>query len=194
MGSDTGGGSSVNRHPSTAVLVLNRHMAVSRYGCVAFASSGPNRPITKDVTDAALVLNTICGKDEMDSTSLDVEVPDFTKALVADVKGLRIGLPKEYFGEGIDPKVKAEINKAVKKYEELGAEIVEVSLPHTEYAVITTYIIAPAEASANLARYDGVRYGYRNKEALSAPEMTTLSRTEGFGLKFVVVSCSALMY
>jgi aspartyl-tRNA(Asn)/glutamyl-tRNA(Gln) amidotransferase subunit A len=110
-----------------------------------------------------------------------VEVPDFTKALVADVKGLRIGLPKEYFGEGIDPKVKAEIDKAVKKYQELGAEIVEVSLPHTEYAVVTYYIIAPAEASANLARFDGVRYGYRNMEAASAPEMVTKSRTEGFG-------------
>lgn len=138
-------------------------------------------PITKDVTDAALVLNTICGKDEMDSTSLDVEVPDFTKALVQDVKGLRIGLPKEYYGEGIDPRVKAEIDKAVKKYQELGAEIVEVSLPHTEYAVITYYIIAPAEASANLARYDGVRYGVRNMDATSAPEMTTLTRSEGFG-------------
>ena len=119
----------------------------------------------------------------MDSTSLDVAVPDFTKALRSDVKGLRIGLPKEYFGEGIDPEVKAEIMKAVKKYEELGAEIVEVSLPHTEYAVITYYIIAPAEASANLARYDGVRYGYRNLNATSAPEMTTMSRTEGFGLE-----------
>ena len=157
---------------------------VSRYGCVAFASSLDQiGPITRDVTDAAVVLNTICGKDEMDSTSLDVEVPDFTKALRSDVKGLRIGLPKEYFGEGIDPEVKAEIMKAVKKYEELGAEIVEVSLPHTEYAVITYYIIAPAEASANLARYDGVRYGYRNLNATSAPEMTTMSRTEGFGLE-----------
>ena len=155
---------------------------VSRYGCVAFASSLDQiGPITKDVTDAALVLNSICGKDEMDSTSLNVEVPDFTKALVNDVKGLRIGLPKEYFGEGVDAKVKAEIMKAVEKYKELGAEIVEVSLPHTEYAVITYYIIAPAEASANLARFDGVRYGYRNVDATSAPEMTTMSRTEGFG-------------
>ena len=101
--------------------------------------------------------------------------------MVADVKGMKIGLPKEYFGEGIDPRVKAEIQKAIAKYQELGAEIVEVSLPHTEYAVITYYIIAPAEASANLARFDGVRYGVRNMEAKSAPEMTTLSRTEGFG-------------
>ena len=100
---------------------------------------------------------------------------------MADVKGLRIGLPKEYFGEGLDPKVKAEIDKAVKQFEAMGAEIVEISLPHTEYAVITYYIIAPAEASANLARFDGVRYGYRNTAATSAPEMTTMSRTEGFG-------------
>ena len=119
--------------------------------------------------------------DAHDSTSLPVDVPDFTKALRQDVKGLRIGLPKEYFGEGINAKVKEQIMLAVEKYKELGAEIVEVSLPHTEYAVITYYIIAPAEASANLARYDGVRYGYRNKEAKSAPEMTKLSRTEGFG-------------
>ena len=128
------------------------------------------------------MLNTICGKDEHDSTSLPVDVPDFTKALRADVKGLRIGLPKEYYGEGVDPKVKAEIEKAVKTYESLGAEIVDVSLPHTaeivdvslphtEYAVITYYIIAPAEASANLARYDGVRYGFRAANATSAPEM-----------------------
>ena len=155
---------------------------VSRYGCVAFASSLDQiGPITRDVTDAATVLNCICGKDEHDSTSLPVDVPDFTKALRADVKGLRIGLPKEYYGEGVDAKVKAEIEKAVKKYEELGAEIVDVSLPHTEYAVITYYIIAPAEASANLARYDGVRYGSRAANATSAPEMTRLSRTEGFG-------------
>ena len=155
---------------------------VSRYGCVAFASSLDQiGPITRDVTDAATVLNTICGKDEHDSTSLPVEVPDFTKALRQDVKGLRIGLPKEYYGEGLDPKVHAELKKAIAQYEAMGAEIVEISLPHTEYAVITYYIIAPAEASANLARYDGVRYGFRAANATSAPEMTTLSRTEGFG-------------
>ena len=182
LGSDTGGSI---RQPSSYCGVTGikpTYGTVSRYGLVAYASSLDQiGPITKDVTDAALVLNTICGKDEMDSTSLDVEVPDFTKALVNDVKGLRIGLPKEYFGEGVDAKVKAEIMKAVEKYKELGAEIVEVSLPHTEYAVITYYIIAPAEASANLARFDGVRYGYRNVDATSAPEMTTMSRTEGFG-------------
>ncbi len=184
LGSDTGGSIRQPASFNGCVGIKPTYGRVSRYGCVAFASSLDQiGPITKDVTDAALVLNTICGKDEMDSTSLDAQVPDFTKALKTDVKGLRIGLPKEFFGAGVDAKVKEEIAKAVKKYEELGAEIVEVSLPHTEYAVITYYIIAPAEASANLARYDGVRYGYRNPNAGSAPEMTTMSRTEGFGLE-----------
>ncbi len=184
LGSDTGGSIRQPASFNGCVGIKPTYGRVSRYGCVAFASSLDQiGPITKDVTDAALVLNTICGKDEMDSTSLDAQVPDFTKALKTDVKGLRIGLPKEVFGAGVDAKVKEEIAKAVKKYEELGAEIVEVSLPHTEYAVITYYIIAPAEASANLARYDGVRYGYRNPNAGSAPEMTTMSRTEGFGLE-----------
>ena len=108
-------------------------------------------------------------------------MPDFTKALRQDVKGLTIGLPKEYFGQGTDPKVAEQIRLAAKKYEELGAKVIEVSLPHTEYAVITYYIIAPAEASANLGRYDGVRYGFRDAQAESAPEMMRKSRTEGFG-------------
>lgn len=182
LGSDTGGSIRQPASFNGCVGIKPTYGRVSRYGCVAFASSLDQiGPITRDVTDAALVLNTICGKDEHDSTSLPVDVPDFTKALRADVKGLRIGLPKEYYGEGVDPKVKAEIEKAVKIYESLGAEIVDVSLPHTEYAVITYYIIAPAEASANLARYDGVRYGFRAANTTSAPEMTRLSRTEGFG-------------
>lgn len=182
LGSDTGGSIRQPAAFNGCVGIKPTYGRVSRYGCVAFASSLDQiGPITRDVTDAATVLNCICGKDEHDSTSLPVDVPDFTKALRADVKGLRIGLPKEYYGEGVDAKVKAEIEKAVKKYEELGAEIVDVSLPHTEYAVITYYIIAPAEASANLARYDGVRYGFRAANATSAPEMTRLSRTEGFG-------------
>lgn len=182
LGSDTGGSIRQPASFNGCVGIKPTYGRVSRYGCVAFASSLDQiGPITRDVTDAATVLNCICGKDEHDSTSLPVDVPDFTKALRADVKGLRIGLPKEYYGEGVDAKVKAEIEKAVKKYEELGAEIVDVSLPHTEYAVITYYIIAPAEASANLARYDGVRYGFRAANATSAPEMTRLSRTEGFG-------------
>lgn len=182
LGSDTGGSIRQPASFNGCVGIKPTYGRVSRYGCVAFASSLDQiGPITKDVTDAALVLNTICGHDEMDSTSLNVEVPDFTKALVNDVKGLRIGLPKEYFGEGIDSKVKGEIEKAIKIYEQMGAEIVEVSLPHTEYAVITYYIIAPAEASANLARFDGVRYGVRNMDGKTTPEMSTLTRTEGFG-------------
>ena len=177
LGSDTGGSIRQPASFNGCVGIKPTYGRVSRYGCVAFASSLDQiGPITRDVTDAATVLNTICGKDEHDSTSLPVEVPDFTKALRQDVKGLRIGLPKEYYGEGLDPKVHAELKKAIAQYEAMGAEIVEISLPHTEYAVIT-----PAEASANLARYDGVRYGFRAANATSAPEMTTLSRTEGFG-------------
>lgn len=182
LGSDTGGSI---RQPASFVGCVGMkptYGRVSRYGCVAFASSLDQiGPITRDVTDTAIILNTICGKDEHDATSLDVDVPDFTKALVQDVKGMKIGLPKEYLGEGINPKVKEVVLKAVKKFEEMGAEIIDITLPHTEYAVTTYYIIAPAEASANLARFDGVRYGYRNKDAASAPEMTALSRTEGFG-------------
>lgn len=182
LGSDTGGSIRQPAAYTGCVGIKPTYGRVSRYGCVAFASSLDQiGPITKDVTDAALVLNSICGKDDRDSTSLPVETPDFTKALRADVTGMRIGLPKEYFGEGIHPGVKEALDKAVKLYESLGAEIVEVSLPHTEYAVTTYYIIAPAEASANLARFDGVRYGYRNMDAQSAAEMTILSRTEGFG-------------
>ncbi len=182
LGSDTGGSIRQPASFNGCVGIKPTYGRVSRYGCVAFASSLDQiGPITRDVTAAATVLNTICGKDEHDSTSLPVEVPDFTKALRQDVKGLRIGLPKEYYGEGLDPKVHAELKKAIAQYEAMGAEIVEISLPHTEYAVITYYIIAPAEASANLARYDGVRYGFRAANATSAPEMTTLSRTEGFG-------------
>ena len=182
LGSDTGGSIRQPASFTGCVGIKPTYGRVSRYGCVAFASSLDQiGPITKDVRDAATVLNTICGVDANDSTSLPVDVPDFTQALKANVKGLRIGLPKEYFGAGLDPKVGEVIKQAIKDFEAMGAEVVEVSLPHTEYAVITYYIIAPAEASANLARFDGVRYGYRNKEAVSAPEMTTASRTEGFG-------------
>lgn len=182
LGSDTGGSIRQPASFNGCVGIKPTYGRVSRYGCVAFASSLDQiGPITRDVTDAATVLNAICGKDGRDSTSLPVETPDFTKALRQDVKGLRIGLPKEYYGEGLDPKVDAELKKAIAQYEAMGAEIVEISLPHTEYAVTTYYIIAPAEASTNLARYDGVRYGFRAENAASAPEMTLLSRSEGFG-------------
>ncbi|MEG1727549.1 MAG: Asp-tRNA(Asn)/Glu-tRNA(Gln) amidotransferase subunit GatA [Acidaminococcaceae bacterium] len=182
LGSDTGGSIRQPASFNGCVGIKPTYGRVSRYGCVAFASSLDQiGPITRDVTDAATVLNAICGVDAHDSTSLDVAVPDFTQALKQDVKGLKIGLPREYFAAGLDPQVEAVLRKAIADYEALGAEIVEVSLPHTEYGVSTYYIIAPAEASANLARYDGVRYGYRNLTAASAPEMTTASRTEGFG-------------
>ena len=181
-GSDTGGSIRQPASFNGCVGIKPTYGRVSRYGCVAFASSLDQiGPITRDVTDAALVLNTICGVDAHDSTSYNAPVPDFTKALRQDVKGLTIGLPKEYFGQGTDPKVAEQIRLAAKKYEELGAKVIEVSLPHTEYAVITYYIIAPAEASANLGRYDGVRYGFRDAQAESAPEMMRKSRTEGFG-------------
>ena len=182
LGSDTGGSI---RQPASfvgCVGIKPTYGRVSRFGCVAFASSLDQiGPITRDVRDAALVLNTICGKDVHDATSLAVDVPDFTKALTADVKGMKIGLPKEYFSEGVAPKVREQVMAAAKQYEALGAQLVDISLPHTEYAVSIYYIIAPAEASANLARFDGVRYGYRHEGAASAPEMTNLSRTEGFG-------------
>ena len=182
LGSDTGGSIRQPASFTGCVGIKPTYGRVSRYGCVAFASSLDQiGPITRDVTDAATVLNTICGVCTMDSTSLHEDVPDFTKALTTDVKGLRIGVPKEYYAAGLDPKVDGVLKKALADYEAMGAEIVDVSLPHTEYAVITYYIIAPAEASANLARFDGVRYGYRNMKATSAPEMTTASRTEGFG-------------
>ena len=184
LGSDTGGSIRQPASFNGCVGMKPTYGRVSRSGCVAFASSLDQiGPLTRDVTDAAIVLNAICGKDECDSTSLPVATPDFTKALRQDVKGLRIGLPKEYYGEGLDPKVHAELKKAIAQFEAMGAEIIDISLPHTEYAITIYYIIAPAEASANMARYDGVRYGFRAPNATSAPEMTTLSRTEGFGIE-----------
>ena len=181
LGSDTGGSIRQPASFNGCVGIKPTYGRVSRYGCVAFASSLDQiGPITRDVTDAALVLNTISGLDAHDSTSYNAPVPDYTKALRQDVKGLTIGLPVEYFGKGTDPKVAETIKAAAKKFEELGAHVIEVSLPHTEYAVITYYIIAPAEASANLGRFDGVRYTYR-AEAESAPEMMRRTRTEGFG-------------
>ena len=181
LGSDTGGSIRQPASFNGCVGIKPTYGRVSRYGCVAFASSLDQiGPITRDVTDAALVLNTISGVDVHDSTSYNAPVPDYTKALRQDVKDLTIGLPVEYFGKGTDPKVAAAIKAAAKKFEELGAHVIEVSLPHTEYAVITYYIIAPAEASANLGRFDGVRYTYR-AEAESAPEMMRRTRTEGFG-------------
>lgn len=181
LGSDTGGSI---RQPASFCGVVGfkpTYGRVSRYGLVAFASSLDQiGPLTRDVTDCALVLNAICGHDDMDSTSTAAPVPDFTKSLVADVKGLKIGLPKEYFVKGIDAEVETAIRDVAKKFESLGAEIVELSLPHTDYAISTYYLIAPAEAATNLERYDGVSYGAR-VDGADVVEMMTNTRTEKFG-------------
>jgi aspartyl-tRNA(Asn)/glutamyl-tRNA(Gln) amidotransferase subunit A len=181
IGSDTGGSI---RQPASFCGVVGMkptYGRVSRYGLVAFASSLDQiGPITRDVTDCAHLMNIISGHDDMDSTSINSEVPDFTKSLVRDVKGLKIGLPKEYFGEGIDSEVEAAVKAAVKQFEEMGAEVVEVSMPHTEYAISTYYLIAPAEASTNLSRYDGVSYGER-VDGVDIVDMMKKTRSEKFG-------------
>ena len=181
LGSDTGGSI---RQPASFCGVVGMkptYGRVSRYGLVAYASSLDQiGPLTRDVTDCANILNIIAGHDEMDSTSSAAEVPDYTKALVEDVKGLKIGLPKEYFVEGMDPEVEQAVRTAIKKYEELGAEVVEISLPHTEYAISTYYLIAPAEAATNLERYDGVSYGER-VDGEDLVQMMTNTRDEKFG-------------
>jgi aspartyl-tRNA(Asn)/glutamyl-tRNA(Gln) amidotransferase subunit A len=155
---------------------------VSRYGLVAFASSLDQiGPLTKDVTDSAIVMNLIAGHDPKDSTSADIPVPDFTRSLVKNVKGLKVGIPKEYFIEGMDPEVEKSVREAVKTLEHLGAKIVDVSLPHTGFAVATYYILATSEASSNLARYDGVKYGFRAQGAKDLLDMYMKSRSQGFG-------------
>jgi len=182
LGSDTGGSI---RQPASCCGVVGlkpTYGRVSRYGLVAFASSLDQiGPITKDVTDTALLMNVIAGHDPKDSTSANVPAPDFTKALKKDVKGLKIGLPKEYFIEGMDPEVEKAIRDAVKTLKGLGAKVVEVSLPNSDYAVATYYILATSEASSNLARYDGVKYGFRAQDAKDLLEMYMKSRSQGFG-------------
>ena len=182
LGSDTGGSI---RQPSSlcgTVGLKTTYGLVSRYGLVAFASSLDQiGPITKDVTDNAMLLNIISGFDEKDSTSKNMEKKDYTKSLVNDVKGLKIGVPKEFFGEGINQEVKNKIFEAIEKYKELGAEVEECSLDIAEKALATYYIIAGAEASSNLGRFDGVRYGYRSENVNSLEDVFINSRTEGFG-------------
>ncbi len=182
LGTDTGG--SV-RQPAACCGIVGlkpTYGRVSRYGLVAFASSLDQiGPLTKDVHDAALIMNAISGRDLMDSTSADVPVPDFTHALAMDVKGIRIGIPKEYFIAGIDPEVEQSVHAAVKVLEGLGAKADEATLPHTEYGVAAYYILAPSEASSNLARYDGVKYGYRTPHWSNLREMYMRTRDEGFG-------------
>lgn len=181
LGSDTGGSI---RQPAAFCGVVGlkpTYGVVSRYGLIAYASSLDQiGPLTKDITDCALVLNEIAGPDPRDSTSAPVEKPDYTSFLSNDIKGLRVGLPKEYMGEGIAPGVASCLKQAAAKLEELGAVCEETSLPHTEYAMPAYYIIAPAEASSNLARYDGVRYGLRIQgEDIIA--MFKKTRSAGFG-------------
>lgn len=182
LGSDTGGSI---RQPAAlcgCVGIKPTYGRVSRYGLVAFASSLDQiGPVTKTVADAALLLNHLCGHDLRDSTSLNVDTPDFTSALGRDIKGLRIGLPKEYYISGIHEGVSSSVQAAIRKLESLGAIIEEISLPHTELGVATYYVLAPAEASANLARFDGVRYGHRSASASDLMEHYTNSRAEGFG-------------
>ena len=182
LGSDTGGSI---RQPAALcgrVGVKPTYGRVSRYGLVAFASSLDQiGPLTKDVRDAALIMNVISGLDPCDSTTLDTPVPDYTTDLDQGVKNLTLGLPKEYFIKGLDPQVEEAVRAAVARYEKLGAKIVDISLPHTEYALSTYYIIAPAEASANLARFDGVRYGYRADGITGLLDHYGKTREEGFG-------------
>ena len=183
LGSDTGGSI---RQPAALCSVVGlkpTYGRVSRFGLVAFASSLDQiGPMTKDVTDCALVMNTIAGHDSRDSTSVSYPVPDYTQHLIPDIKGLKIGIPKEYFVEGMQSEVRAALQAAISRLQELGAEINwEVSLPHTKYALAVYYIIAPSEASANLARYDGVKYGFSERDAGNVIETTEKTRQVGFG-------------
>jgi aspartyl-tRNA(Asn)/glutamyl-tRNA(Gln) amidotransferase subunit A len=184
LGSDTGGSI---RQPASFCGVVGlkpTYGRVSRYGLIAFASSLDHiGPFAKTVKDAALLLRTIAGRDPMDSTSADVPVPDYVAELEKPVKGLKVGVAKEYFGEGLDREVRAAVESAIQKLAGLGCEIVSVSLPHTEYAIPTYYIVATAEASSNLARYDGVRYGFRAPKARTLSDMYRLSRDGGFGME-----------
>jgi aspartyl-tRNA(Asn)/glutamyl-tRNA(Gln) amidotransferase subunit A len=182
LGTDTGGSI---RQPAACCGVVGlkpTYGRVSRYGLVAFASSLDQiGPITKDVEDCAILMNAISGYDPRDSTSVKEEVPDYKQSLKKDVNGIRIGIPKEYFIEGIDPEVEKAVRDAIDFFRKWGAEIQEISLPHTEYAVAIYYIIATAEASSNLARYDGVKYGFRSKGYRDLMEMYTQTRARGFG-------------
>lgn len=182
LGSDTGGSI---RQPSAFCGVVGlkpTYGLVSRFGLVAFASSLDQiGPITKNVTDSAVVLNAIAGYDKMDSTSADEKTDDYTKSLGESVKGLKIGIPKEYIGEGIQKEVKDAIMNAAKVYESMGAEIFEFSLPMTKYALPAYYIMSSAEASSNLARFDGVKYGYRAENYTDLTDMYLKTRSEGFG-------------
>ena len=183
LGSDTGGSIRQPAGFCSVVGLKPTYGRVSRFGLVAFASSLDQiGPITKDVTDCALVMNAIAGYDPRDSTSVPYPVPDYTRQLIPDLKGLRIGIPQEYFVEGMQKEVRAALELAIGKLQELGAEIDwEAHLPHTKYALAAYYILAPSEASANLARYDGVKYGFSHQNASNVIETTEKTRQFGFG-------------
>ena len=182
LGTDTGG--SIRQPASLCGIVGIKptYGRISRYGLIAFASSLDQvGPFTHDVMDNALLMEVLSGHDPKDSTSVDVSVPAYTKTLNDPVKGLRIGVPKEFFGEGLDPEVETSIQAALKEYEKLGAKLVDVSLPHSRYAVAVYYIVATAEASSNLARFDGMHYGHRTKVKTDLINTYAKSRGEGFG-------------
>jgi len=183
LGSDTGGSIRQPAGFCNVVGLKPTYGRVSRFGLVAFASSLDQiGPMTKDVTDCALVMNAIAGYDSRDSTSVPYPVPDYNQQLIPDIKGLKIGIPREYLVEGVQDQVQVALQAAINKLQELGAEIDwEVSLPHTKYALAAYYILAPSEASANLARYDGVRYGFSEQDAGNVIETTERTRQFGFG-------------
>ena len=182
IGSDTGGSI---RQPASFCGVVGMkptYGLISRYGLIAFASSLDQiGPLSKDVRDCALLLNVLAGYDPKDSTSINIDLPDYTKFLTTDIAGMKIGIPKEYFCEGLDPGVEKRIQESIAVFSGLGAECVDISLPHTKYAIAVYYILATSEASSNLARYDGVQYGYRAEEAENLLDMYRLTRSNGFG-------------
>jgi aspartyl-tRNA(Asn)/glutamyl-tRNA(Gln) amidotransferase subunit A len=182
IGTDTGGSI---RQPAAFCNVTGlkpTYGRVSRYGLVAFASSLDQiGPITKDVFDAAILLQAISGHDPHDSTSVNVPVPDYTQALTTDLQGMTVGIPREYFVEGLHPDIEQAVRRAIQTLETLGVTCREVSLPHTEYGIAAYYIIAPSEASSNLARYDGVKYGVRAAHYTDLLDMYTTTRAQGFG-------------
>ncbi len=181
LGTDTGGSIRQPASHCGCVGLKPTYGRVSRYGVIAYASSLDQvGPLTRDVADCAIMLEAIAGHDPKDSTSVDTPVPNYSASLTQGVKGMKIGLPKEYFIDGLDPDVQKAMDAAIDTYRRLGAEFVEISLPNTDYAVATYYLIATAEASSNLARYDGVRFGHR-AEADGLLDMYTKSRSEGFG-------------
>ena len=182
LGTDTGGSIRQPASHCGCVGLKPTYGRVSRYGVIAYASSLDQvGPLTRDVTDSAIMLAAVAGHDPKDSTSVDTPVPDYVTALTGQIKGLRIGLPKEYLIAGLDADVQSAMAAAIDTYRRLGAEFVDISLPHTDYAVATYYLIATAEASSNLARYDGVRFGHRTGNADNLLEMYCKSRSEGFG-------------